>query len=235
MIIADLKWDSFFFRKKISSVILESKDTVVQWKQMLSSSPADLIYLRFTDNLSNNQRKFLKLLQPDISVTNETFEKNPKFKKIPKSITIQIVDRPNDFLYSMVLNCGKHSRFYLDPTLRRDYSRLYRQWLTNAFTKKNWHCIISSNDQIVSGFSVFSRDSENAGHIELLAVDEFFQGKKIGRCLLQASENFLIKTYGITKILVKTQEDNIPACLCYQKFGYLLSKKEHIYHIWRKV
>ena len=136
MIVTDLKWDSIFFRKSISSVTLESKDTVLQWKQMLSSSRADLIYLKITDNLSNEQNEFLKLLQPAIFVTNETFEKIPNLKEVPEKINIQVVNRPNDFLYSMVLNCGKLSRFYLDPVLRLDYPRLYKQWLTNAFTKK---------------------------------------------------------------------------------------------------
>ena len=234
MITEDLKWDSAFFRKKISSVILESKDTVPQWKQMLSSSHADLIYLRFADDLSDDQNNFLKSLQPDISVTNMTFEKIPNLKEIPENINIRAVDRPDDFLYSMVLDCGKFSRFYLDPMLRPDYPRLYGQWLTNAFTKENWHCIISSEDRQVSGLSVFSRDPENEGHIELLTVNEFFQRKKIGHSLLQASENFLIRNYGISKISVKTQENNSPACLCYQKFGYLPCKKEHICHIWRK-
>lgn len=234
MISENLKWDSAFFRKNISSVILESEDTVLQWKQMLTSSQSDLMYLRFTDNLSDDQKAFLKLLHPDTSVTNIIFEKIPDWKEVPEDINIQNVSHPNEFLYSMVLSCGKLSRFYLDPVLRHDYPRLYRQWLANAFTKENWHCIISVKDRQVSGLSVFSRDAEDTGHIELLTVNKLFQRKGIGHCLLQASENFLIRSYGIKKIFITTQENNIPACLCYQNFGYIPCKKEHIYHIWRK-
>lgn len=234
MITADLKWDSSFFHRSIFSVTLERTDPVEQWQEALFSCPGDLIYLKFPDDLSAEQKDFLKSLHPAVSVTNITFEKFSCPADGPEETAIQTVSCANELLYSMASDCGRFSRFYLDPVLCSDYFRLYRQWLENAFTKEHWHCITYSEGDETVGLCVFSRDHENAGHIELLAVNERFQNKKIGQRLLQSAENALIRMYGISKIFVVTQECNIPAWYCYRKFGFVPCERTHIFHLWRK-
>ena len=234
MIIADSNWDSTFFHKSILSVTLEAQDTIDQWEQLLTQNSADLIYLKYEDDLSIAQKNFLRLQKTDLSVTNVIYKKQPRKKDIQEEKAIKIISSANDSLYSMVLDCGKFSRFYLDPNLRNDYPRLYRQWLENAFTKKNWHCITFSEESEPEGFCVFSKSSDNAGHIELLMVKEQSRRKQIGQRLIQAAENALLQMYAISDFFVATQENNIPACHCYEKSNFTLHKKIHIHHLWRK-
>ena len=91
---------------------------------------------------------------------------------------------------------------------------------------------IYQENQIIAGFVTLGEKKSRA-EIGIIAVDNNYRGKGIGKSLMFAAENwFAGKKYN--EIRVVTQGDNLPACRLYESCGYKTDNVEYFYHLWKK-
>lgn len=103
-------------------------------------------------------------------------------------------------------------------------------WTECAFDQENKYFVVSERDGNVAGYILFSF-YENVSVIELIAVNQRYQGQKLGKSLIQTMELFVIEQ-GIKKIKVGTQVDNIPAAQFYIAMGFNYISCGSVYHLW---
>ena len=125
-----------------------------------------------------------------------------------------------------------YSRFFNDPKLPKEQaSSIYCNWTENAFNKEDKYFIISEREGQIAGFILFSFQKENCV-IELIAVDEKYQGQRVGKSLIHCMESYVIKK-GAKKIKVGTQLNNSSAINFYTFMGFKYVYCRSIYHLWR--
>ena len=59
-------------------------------------------------------------------------------------------------------------------------------------------------------------------YIEELSVDTEFRGKGLGRALLTCAIDWA-KRQGFPGVTLETQDNNVPACMLYEKSGFVLT------------
>lgn len=101
-----------------------------------------------------------------------------------------------------------------------------------AFGQDNKYFVISEREGNVAGYIYLSFNGESSV-IELIAVDEKYQGQRVGKSLIHAMESFVIDQ-GIQKIKVGTQVNNISAAQFYSAIGFKYVSCGSIYHLWRR-
>jgi ribosomal protein S18 acetylase RimI-like enzyme len=125
-----------------------------------------------------------------------------------------------------------YSRFYNDPKLPTEKAKnIYAHWTECAFEKENKYFVISERGKNALGFILFSIIDDSCV-IELIAVDEKYQGQKVGKSLVKTMELFAFNN-GIKKIQVGTQLSNIPAIQFYNVMGFRYENCSSIYHLWK--
>lgn len=231
-----LEWDSSFFGYPVAKVITENiaseklgiiiNEAKVKGIKLLYifADPADAVSV----NAAN--KAAAKLVDQKI-----TFN-----MKINAAI-IPVVDdhieefegsEPTPQLINLSIQSGLYSRYKIDPGFKnREFERLYLAWIANSVNKKIAdHTFIYKEDGLELGF-VTLKIKNNCGQIGLIAVDESSRGKSIGKKLVAAVVEMLIRK-NIPELDVATQIDNDDACNFYKKTGFTGSKTENIYHIW---
>jgi len=127
-------------------------------------------------------------------------------------------------------NC---SRFFNDPNLPIEQAKnIYLHWTECAFEQENKYFVISEIEGNVAGYILFSFNGDSSV-IELIAVDEKYQGQRVGKSLIHKMESFVIEQ-GIKKIKVGTQVNNISAAQFYTKMGFKYVSCSSMYHLWIK-
>lgn len=127
----------------------------------------------------------------------------------------------------------KFSRFFNDMKLSQEKAKeIYLYWTECAFGQKNKYFVISEREGTIAGYILFSFN-EDSSVIELIAVDEKYQGQKIGKSLIHAMELFVIDK-GIRKIKVGTQVNNIYAAEFYNAMGFKYVSCSSMYHLWKR-
>lgn len=123
------------------------------------------------------------------------------------------------------------SRFFNDPNLsQKKANDIYIHWTECAFGQGNKYFVISEREGNVEGYILFSIN-EDISVIELIAVDKKYQGKKVGKSLIYAMEEFVM-VKGIDKIKVGTQANNIFAAQFYNAMDFKYVSCGSIYHLW---
>lgn len=123
------------------------------------------------------------------------------------------------------------SRFLNDPYLPGGPAgRIYADITKNAFGKPGRFFVIHSTHNLISGFLLFSA-SGVASTIELIAIDQNFKGRGVGKSLLRAMEEY-VSQRSIETIQVGTQLANKAALKFYMSYGFSLKECNSIYHYW---
>lgn len=124
-----------------------------------------------------------------------------------------------------------YSRFFNDPNLTNDLTKqIYFEWIKNSINIENEFLIVAKNEKQVEGFALYSfRD--NIAVIELIGVDNRFQGKGCGCRMFSAIEAHCIREE-IDILQVGTQQNNIKGINFYYSMGCLLQSVTSMYHLW---
>jgi len=139
----------------------------------------------------------------------------------------------NEQILDIARKSFKYSRFFNDPKLPEEQAKnIYLHWTECAFGQENKYFVISEREENVAGYILFSF-YEDSSVIELIAVDEKYQGQRVGKSLINTMETFVIDQ-GIKKIKVGTQVNNISAAQFYSAMGFKYVSCGSMYHLWRR-
>lgn len=138
----------------------------------------------------------------------------------------------NEQIVDIARKSFKYSRFFNDPMLPETQSKnIYRHWTECAFGQKNKFFVVSEREGNIAGYILFSINGDSSV-IELIAVDEKYQGQRVGKSLIKTMESFVLDQ-SIKKIKVGTQVNNISAAQFYNAMGFKYLSCGSIYHLWR--
>jgi len=219
-----LDWDSQFFNAKIGKVICDSHFSIENIWGEKQAKGYDRIYL-FSKTKLKSYHPSLLLVDEKVTFSMKV---KPKKKK-PEYCNIYDGDI-NEELLKLSLLSGHKSRFKSDPFFKPQFRQFYTLWLQNSLNKSFAdEVIVASIEKHIAGFVTLKKES-NSGSIGLIAVNDQYQGKGIGKDLLLAANNWFIENQ-IQFSEVVTQIDNTKACIFYKSFGYHQKKIEYIYHL----
>jgi ribosomal protein S18 acetylase RimI-like enzyme len=87
-------------------------------------------------------------------------------------------------------------------------------------TKAKSCCLVETSNQVIRGFIIILyKKRSSVAAIETLDVDPRFQGKGIGKRLLDAGENEMC-AMGIKSLRLEVSTNNLAALHLYEKSGY---------------
>ena len=139
----------------------------------------------------------------------------------------------NNQILNIARKSFRYSRFFNDLNLSESKSRnIYLHWTEGAFQQENNYFVFCEREGNVAGYLLFSSE-ENCATIELIAVDESYQGQGVGKTLIKAMESF-VSNKGILKIKVGTQINNIFAAQFYNAMEFKYVSCGSVYHLWRR-
>lgn len=156
-----------------------------------------------------------------------------KTVRFPSGIQVYNKSRPDPEVLSLALQSGIYSRFATDRHFKHDeYKKLYTTWITKAASAKRGLGVVTFTDENgrVRGMVTLETDGD-IGRIGLLAVDESYRGRSIGRTLMEAARASFRKRR-LRAVYVATQKKNIVARKFYEALGYKKVKTENVYHFW---
>lgn len=153
----------------------------------------------------------------------------PKFQD-ENSYTVNDLIR-NEQIIEIAKKSFNYSRFFNDPNLLQTKAEsIYLKWTESAFEKKDKYFVISKRDDNIAGYILF-KIIEDTSVIELIAVDEKYQGQSVGKSLILTMEAFVLGQ-GIKNIKVGTQVNNVQATRFYNAMGFKYETCSSIYHLW---
>ncbi|TJX13649.1 GNAT family N-acetyltransferase [Tissierella creatinini] len=231
-----LQWDTNYFGVNAARVNLRSIIQESEQEEIINFCKAyDFVTISNHANEKENDRwigvktnafladvniQFIKVLEDKpISLDNNTYVANNLSR--------------NEQIVKIARNSFQHSRFFNDPKLPEDKAKnIYLHWTESAFDQEDKYFAICEREGNVAGYILFSFNDESSV-IELIAVDERYQGQGVGKSLIQSMESF-VKNQGIYKIKVGTQVKNISAAQFYIAMGFKYVDCGSVYHLWRR-
>ena len=229
-----LQWDTDYFgvssaRVNLTGVVDENgQEEIIGFCKHY-----DFITISNPDNISENNNWIGSKTNAFLADVNIQFMKllvdKPQYKD-EKTYVVNCLSRNEQ-----IVNIGKksfsYSRFFNDPRLpQKQAKNIYLYWTEGAFDQENKYFAISEREGNVAGYILFSFN-EDSCVIELIAVDEKYQGQRVGKSLIHTVESFVIDK-GIQKIKVGTQVNNISAVLFYIAMEFKYVGCSSIYHLW---
>jgi len=228
-----LEWDSNFFNKKIGRFTISDESSKVQLTRLLGlaqNENYELIYLFCNRNILI-YKETLDRFHGEFVDTKVIFYKGTNASDLlnanVSSYTSKHVSKE---LVQLTLLSGKYSRFNTDSRFGEDaYSRMYKEWIEKSVSRKIAdEVFIYKKANKTIGFVTVSIN-DKIGNIGLIAVDPSYQGKGIGKALLQKASAY-VHSKLIQEIQVATQNENIAACNFYIKNGFMIRSEQDIYH-----
>ena len=230
-----LDWDTEYFGVSSARVnLFRAVDEQGQNDILAFSKKFNFVTIANYNNVNHNNVWIGEKSKSFLTDINIQYEKGLTDKVVPKDISIKV---SNKLAYNLeVLQISKkafrNSRFYNDPYLPKDKAKnIYAHWTENAFEKEDKFFVLFTREGHLAGYLLFSLSLESCV-IELIAVDENYQGSSVGKSMIYALESFVIKE-GIKKIRVGTQLSNQSASRFYQANGFKLVSYSSLYHLWR--
>jgi ribosomal protein S18 acetylase RimI-like enzyme len=216
--IKKLDWDSSFFVKEIGKTTIDINFDLKEF--YLKAVHFDLVYL-FSDSPIAINAKLMDI--------KYSYSKSVKPYFVKDSSVSLFNSNEDDYnqLLALTYLSGHESRFVKDSFFdASDFKRLYKHWIDKNLSEVNNQVLVYKIKKKIVGFVSFSKNEDQAA-IELIAVDEIYQGQGLGKLLIQEVENKLSPN---SILSVPTQESNIGACKFYTKYGFNLKNKIYIYH-----
>ncbi len=230
-----LCWDSDFFGIKVAKITLESCDNILLERTIrgLKEKGYKLIYVfsnpdddQLNSSVLNNKGI---LVDEKVTYSLEIPKTNMAF---PDNVEKYNSGIPDERLYELCLKSGEYSRFKKDHNFASHlFVKLYYAWLENSVTRKIAdEVLIYREQQDIVGFVTLKHHMYKS-QIGLIAVDDKYRERSIGKLLLTAC-SAICNQEDTRHLEVITQQDNLGACRFYEKCGFILMKVENIYHIW---
>jgi dTDP-4-amino-4,6-dideoxy-D-galactose acyltransferase len=231
-----LDWDSVFFDKKICTVNrkIRNEDEWLEVSRLLAEQAIDLAYYSSTTPLDE------KLMIADAYLVKLVDKKTTYIKAIQKdalydsSVLPYWANFPEQSLLDLAVESGVHSRFRVDEKIGvNKFQELYRTWIINSINKKiAKEVLVYKSKETIAGFVTLGEKNAVAD-IGIIAVDERFRGRGIGKALMQSAESWFANNTNFEQIQVVTQGANVAACRLYEACGYHVGSVEYFYHLWR--
>ncbi len=229
MEIFPLDWDSTFFQLRIAKAVVASEEDITNLYALTEKLQEryDLIYVFSDPSLELSLEKAVLVDKKAIFSLSDPcrFDADP-------NIVCWEPSQGLEPLVPLALVSGKYSRFKLDERLPvGSYERLYTRWIeqsvSQAIATEVFCYMIDGRPHGL--LTLDRRDDRNV--IGLVAVDEEYQHRGIGRALVRHAVSYVNKHQG-KNLSVATQLDNEPACQLYSKCGFSLESVTKIWHWW---
>ncbi len=230
-----LKWDTDYFginsaRVNLDGIIDESgQNEIIDFCKMY-----DFVTIANLNNLKENNYWIGNRTNAFLADMNIQFVKVMVDKTYYKDENTYVINNllRKDRIVDIARNSFKYSRFFNDPNLHPNQANnIYLQWTECSFGKKNKYFVVSEREGEIAGYLLFSINEDNS-IIELIAVDNKYQGQKVGKSMILTMESFVLDK-GINNIKVGTQVNNIEATQFYSTMGYKYVSCNGVYHLWR--
>ncbi|REH45771.1 ribosomal protein S18 acetylase RimI-like enzyme [Tenacibaculum gallaicum] len=176
-----------------------------------------------------------KELSLDLMDRKEVYSrKTEKHNEDPKVKSIRDVSYEKKSLRKLAFQSGKLSRFKLDPNFqKKEFEKLYSIWFEKSISFSiTWEVLLFFEDNELGGFVTLGEKNKETAIIGLIAVNDLFRGRGIGRILVEQAISFSYKK-GYTDIEVSTQGENLAAVNLYKKTKFILKERTYIYHLWQ--
>lgn len=168
---------------------------------------------------------------------NVTFEINKKKLDQNKSIDNDICEftqGDENKILDIAESGFVYSRFHLDPNISNvTANSIKKMWIKNYLDKKRGErlLIVKDNNNVAGFLAELKSKKENKliGIIDLISIDKNFQGKSLGKKLVNYWLNDCYDKYDVFK--VGTQIANIPSIKLYESCGFRLSDSLYIMHL----
>lgn len=231
-----LDWDSDFFGMTVAR-INEQNPTADELIILLSELKHKFVKLVYWPSERKYDDNIIKRLNGNLLDIKTTFAID--FNHIvqgdfnsPKIVEVYSESMPLSDLEDLAIQSGEYSRFAVDPNLPRDkYIALYKTWIKQSLCKKLANEVLVIRDTKHTVGVITLGEKNGRGDIGLIAVNIDHRGKKYGKKLIHAAQQWFVKNeYRFGQVV--TQGLNIPACNLYKKCGYSIEKVEYYYHFW---
>jgi len=230
-----LDWDSHFFGYRVAKISLDANGigVLAQIFEQLTSDKFRLAYIfvspvenEINERILNNGGELIDQKTTFIKTTEEHISFDHRIDEF-------IETRMDENLKELVLQSGEFSRFRLDRRfISNEYERLYVEWLRKSLNKTiAFKTFVAREKTEIAGLITLGKKKECAD-IGLVAVDEKYRGRGIGRDLIRFADNAAF-TMGFKQIQVVTQKKNWGACRLYEKCGFKMNNVINVYHYWR--
>ncbi|MEH7116830.1 GNAT family N-acetyltransferase [Neobacillus vireti] len=232
----NLEWDTEYFGVNSAKAILNGSVTKKDQDELLNYCK-DYNFITITNINNNNHNNYWMSNIKNLFLTdvNIQFEKELHFSTecIDETTEINISYSKNEKVLNIAKNAFSFSRFFNDPFLESKKTQdIYLYWTECGFDKSDKYFVITKRENEIAGYMLFSINVEDrTSTIELIAVDDKFKGKKVGKSLVSGLESFLYRN-NIKKIKVGTQVNNVAAANFYFSNGFRYVNCNSVYHYW---
>jgi len=161
---------------------------------------------------------------------NITFEREPTKVESPYIIVRQALPQDGAEVLAIAETCFVYSRFHLDPLISNDVAnKIKREWVANYLCGERGEKIfVAKLDSKVVGFNAVLKINDSARMIDLIGVDKNYQGRGVGRALV---ESFVTDSYDEYAYLrVGTQIANTPSINLYERCGFKVVGASYVLH-----
>lgn len=227
-----LPWDSEFFGVRIARVLADTLTpdllaALMAWRRVQA---VDCLYFL----ADPNQAASLRLAEEngfhltDVRVTLERVSESAA----PLPAGVRPFQEGDRAALRAIARAGhRDSRFYFDghfPPERCD--DLYDTWIDRSVDGYADATLVAAVDGQAAGYITCHRD-DGEGRIGLVGVHPAYQGRSLGRALVQAALGWF-SANGFSRVSVATQGRNARAQRLYQRCGFLTRSVQLWYHWW---
>lgn len=230
-----LQWDTDYFRINSARInLLGPVDEKAQNEIISFCNGYEFVTISNNGNVQENNEWIGKRTNAFLADMNIQFLKalvdKPDYQN-EKSYVVNSLSR-NEQIVEIARKSFNYSRFFNDPKLPQEQAKnIYLHWTECAFGQENKYFVILEREGDIAGYILFSMSGDSSV-IELIAVDEKYQGQRVGKSLIHTMESFVIDQ-GIKKMKVGTQVNNISAAQFYNAMGFKYISCGSMFHLWR--
>lgn len=231
-----LQWDTDYFgvssaRVNLSGIIYENgQEEIIEFCKNY-----DFVTISNLDNIKENNHWIGNKTNAFLVDMNIQFLKVLADKTDNQGENTYVVNNlsRNEQILDIAKKSFNYSRFFNDPKLPKEQAKnIYLHWTECSFEQENKYFVVSEREGNVAGYILYFFNGDSSV-IELIAVDEKYQGQGVGKSLIHTMQSSVIDQ-GIKKIKVGTQVNNISAAQFYNAMGFKYVSCGSLYHLWRR-
>jgi len=235
--IKPLDWDSNFFGINTGRLDAVNKpdEDIRKIPEVAKGSGFRLIYI-FAPH--DNEKLSGEILKTGAVLADEKVTFSMNVAEFAPSISENVVSclgsEMDDELESLAIESGKYSRFQTDERIpRKKFEDLYRLWMKNSLSG-NFAKQVYAYEEEGKRLGMVSIDiRQGEGWIGIIAVNENYRGRSIGKLLIHKVIQFC-RENKVNVLNVQTQLANQVSCAFYEKTGFSVKNIEDVYHLWNE-